>query len=102
MPQSSAARLGAEGETATTLRAIEDTGRRAMTEMRRLLRVMRKDEDPPLGPQPSLDSFPHLLNQFRGAGLDAETLTRRTPRTLPEGQDMTAFRILQEALTNAV
>ncbi len=78
--QSSAARLGAEGETATTLRAIEDTGRRAMAEMRRLLGVMRRDEDLPLGPPPGLDSLPHLLNQFRGVGLDAEILTRGTPR----------------------
>ena len=49
--QSSAARLEAEGATATALGAIEDTGRRAMGEMRRLLDVMRRDEDLPLGPR---------------------------------------------------
>jgi signal transduction histidine kinase len=100
--QSSAARIGAEGEIATTLGAIEDTGRRAMAEMRRLLGVMRRDEDLPLGPPPGLDSLPHLLNQFRGAGLNTEILMRGTPRDLPVAHDMTAFRILQEALTNAL
>ncbi len=85
------------------LRAVETTARQAMAEMRRLFGVLRSDtERPPLAPQPGLDQLPRLLERTRAAGLPVELRVdgERTP--LPPGVDLAAYRILQEALTNAL
>jgi signal transduction histidine kinase len=83
--------------------AIEETGRRSLVEMRRLLGMLRSDDDElPLAPQASLAQLDALVEQVRAAGLPVEVVREGDPRMLPPGIDLSAFRILQEALTNAL
>jgi len=90
-------------QAATALQAVEATGRDAMTEMRRLLGVLREDSAPAaLTPQPSVDGLQHLIAQFREAGLDVSLQIEGEPRALPAGVGLSAYRIVQEALTNAL
>jgi signal transduction histidine kinase len=86
--------------------SIEATGREALSELRRLLGVIRTDDhDDPgasLAPQPGLEQLTGLLDQVRGAGL-AVRLTIEGPRPpVPPGVDLAAYRIVQEALTNTL
>jgi signal transduction histidine kinase len=93
------------GTAAQGFDSIAAIGRQALVEMRRLLGVLRSDDDraaPSLAPQPGLDQLPVLLQQARLAGLDAELEVQGEPRPLPPGMDLSAYRIVQEALTNAV
>ena len=89
-----------EGRVA--LRSIEDSGREALVEMRRLLGLLRTDDDRPdvRDPQRGLGDIEVLLSQVREAGLPVELRVEGTPRPLPAGLDLSAFRIVQEALTN--
>ena len=90
-------------EAREALRQVEQTGRVAMTEMRRLLGVLRRgDEDPLTVPQPGVDSLDTLLDDVRSAGLPVTLRTSGDPRTLPPGIDVSVYRIVQEALTNAL
>jgi signal transduction histidine kinase len=83
--------------------AIADLGRQAMTEMHTTLRLLRADgETPELSPQPGLDQLERLLEQLRQAGLEVELTIEGRPRPLPQAVDLSAFRIVQEALTNVV
>jgi len=83
--------------------AIEETGRQALTEMRRLLGMLRaSDEEISLAPQPSLANLEDLLGQVRKTGLPVELSVEGKPRVLPPGVDLSAYRIVQEALTNAL
>ncbi len=85
------------------LQLIEETGREALTEMRRLLGVLREDDGadaPERLPQPSLDSLDDLVEECRAAGLPVAVRRRGDERPLPPGIDLAAFRIVQEALTN--
>jgi signal transduction histidine kinase len=82
---------------------IEDTGRTGLAEMRRLLGVLRTEADAPeLLPQPGLERLEDLLETVRGAGLLVEVMVEGTPRPLPPGADLTAYRVVQEALTNTL
>ena len=86
--------------------AIAATGRQALVEMRRLLGVLRGDGDadgaPSLAPQPGLAQVPSLVEQVGRAGLRVELVVEGTEAPLPAGVDLSAYRIVQEALTNAV
>ena len=90
-------------ETAEVLATIEETGRTAMAEMRRLLGMLRRSDDElALAPQPSLEHLDTLAEQVREAGLPVELRVEGEPRALPPGIDLSAYRIVQEALTNAL
>jgi signal transduction histidine kinase len=93
---------GAQAQTRDVLTTIERTGRDALTEMRRLLGMLRDDGGDPLTPQPGLRDLPQLVAQVRDAGLPVELAVEGEPRDLPVGLDLSAFRIVQEALTNAL
>ena len=85
------------------LRGVERAGRTALTEMRRLLAAMRTDDDEAeLGPQPGLDGLDSLLAEVGRAGLPVELHVDGEPVPLPRGIDLSAYRIVQEGLTNAL
>jgi signal transduction histidine kinase len=95
------------GEEHTTTRevlgSIEHTGRQALVELRRLLGVIRKSDDrPALAPQPTLAHLDELLQQIREAGPVVELRIEGEPVPLPPGVDLSAYRIIQEALTNVL
>jgi signal transduction histidine kinase len=88
---------------ADALRGVEQTGRTALTEMRRLLGAMRRDgEDVELAPQPGLESLDSLVEEVRRAGLPVRVHVDGQPFPLPQGIDLSAYRIVQEGLTNAL
>ena len=87
------------------LMSVEETGRKALTEMRRLLGVLKEDEEQkhaPLAPQPGVGTLDTLVEQVREAGLPVELTTEGRAVELPPGVDLSAYRIVQEALTNAL
>jgi signal transduction histidine kinase len=105
--QAGAARrtLGASpDQAAAALGQIESTGRQALVEMRRLLGLLRDgdQEDAALAPQPSLEYLDSLAAAAREAGLPVEVTVEGEPRPLPAGVDLSAYRIVQEALTNSL
>lgn len=82
---------------------VEQTGREALAEMRRLVGVLRRpEESPALAPQPSLEHVDKLVSQALEAGLPVELRVEGDPVELPAGVDLTAYRLVQEGLTNAV
>lgn len=86
----------------SALASVEETGRQALAEMRRLLGILRPDEGrPELAPEPGLARLDELLEHTRAAGLPVELAVEGEPRTLAAGVDLAAYRIVQEALTNA-
>jgi signal transduction histidine kinase len=104
-------------EAAAALRAVEDAGRGAMTDLRHLLGLLAPSQsgedteyeeggavaDPvELSPQPGLDRLGPLVDRISFAGLPVEVRISGEPRPLPQGIDVTAYRIVQEALTNAL
>ncbi len=90
-------------EDRDALRGVERTGRAALSEMRRLLAVMRRDGDGvELAPQPGLDGLESLVHEIAGAGLPTELHVDGEPFPLPRGIDLSAYRIVQEGLTNAL
>jgi signal transduction histidine kinase len=85
------------------LLSVEATGRTAMSELRRLVAMLRQPgEEDELAPQPSLSHVDLLVNQMREAGLMVELDSRGSFETIPPGVDLSAYRIAQEALTNAL
>jgi signal transduction histidine kinase len=82
---------------------VEQTGREALAEMRRLVGVLRRPEEAPaLAPQPSLEHVDKLVAQAREAGLPVELRVEGEPVELSAGVDLTAYRLVQEGLTNAI
>jgi signal transduction histidine kinase len=83
--------------------AVETTGREALTEIRRLLGVLRRDdEEIALAPQPSLRHLDALVQRTCAAGLPVELAVEGDERPLPAGVDLTAYRLVQEALAGAI
>jgi signal transduction histidine kinase len=84
----------------SALEAIDATGRQALTDMRRMLGILGSDGAS--APQPGLDRLGDLVEQVRAAGLVVELSVRGTPRSLDPGLEMSAYRIIQEGLTNSL
>lgn len=85
------------------LLAVESSGREAMTELRNLLGVLNQDgEEVDLAPQPGIDQLGPLVQRVGDAGLPVEMRIEGTRAALPVGLDLTAYRIVQEALTNSL
>ena len=84
--------------------SVEETGRKALTEMRRLLGVLKEDAEAhaPLAPQPGVGTLDTLVEQVGEAGLPVELKVEGRAVELPPGVDLSAYRIVQEALTNAL
>jgi signal transduction histidine kinase len=90
-----------EAQAKAVLSTIEQTGREAFAEMRRLVGILRDgDEGAALAPQPSLGEIPALVARLAGGGLDVRLDVEGDSRPLPAGAELSAYRIVQEALTN--
>jgi signal transduction histidine kinase len=90
-------------EELDALLAVERTGREALAEMRRVVGALRDpQEDLSLAPQPSLQRVDTLVAQAREAGLPVDLEVQGEPVPLPGGVDLTAYRLVQEGLTNAI
>ena len=85
------------------LESVEATGREALTEMRRLVGLLRdRGSMPEFAPQPGMGTIDSLLDGVRAAGLPVELEIEGQPRELKAGVDLAAYRVVQEALTNAL
>ena len=85
------------------LLVVERTGREALAEMRRMVGVLRRPEEAPaLAPQPSLEHLSRLVDQARESGLPVDLRIEGEATQLPAGVDLTAYRLVQEGLTNVV
>jgi signal transduction histidine kinase len=104
--QAGSARLRLRTDPAVSeeaLRSVEQAGRQALAEMRRMLGVLRtSDQELSLLPQPTLRGLDQLVDQVREAGLTVHACVEGVPVALPPGLDLSAYRIVQEALTNVL
>jgi signal transduction histidine kinase len=87
---------------ASVLGGIEALGREALGDMRRLVGMLRTGPERELEPQPTLERLPDLADRVRSAGLHVDLRTEGEARPLPPGVDLSAYRIVQEALTNTL
>jgi signal transduction histidine kinase len=93
----------ASGGGAAAFDGIAGTGRQALAELRRLLTVLRGDDHhASTAPQPGVAEIAELVDQVRAAGLAVEYRAEGTPRPLPAGVDLSAYRVVQEGLTNVL
>jgi signal transduction histidine kinase len=96
-------RIPAGAEEGEALRNVEQAGRTALAEMRRLLGALRDGDDlVELAPHPGLDDLASLADDVRAAGLDVRLHVHGAPVALPRSLDLSAYRIVQEGLTNAL
>ncbi|WP_432543007.1 sensor histidine kinase [Kineococcus sp. SYSU DK002] len=86
----------------TAIATVEDTTREALAEMRRLLEVLRADDDPDYLPQPGLAALPDLAERTRAAGIAVDVHTSGEFDDLGAGQGLCAYRVVQESLTNVI
>ena len=98
------AQLPADHPGRETASSMADTGRQAMDEMRRMLGLLRlrSGDEPGHAPQPGIGEIPALVAQARAAGVNVEMAVDGDPRNIPVGVSMSAYRIVQEAITNVV
>jgi signal transduction histidine kinase len=86
-----------------TLAQVEELGERSLAELRRMLGVLREEgEAAELRPSPRIDELDDLVDRFRRAGLPVRLEVQGEARRLPDGVELSAYRIVQEALTNAL
>ncbi|WP_433227900.1 sensor histidine kinase [Actinomadura formosensis] len=91
------------GRARQALDTISSTGRLALAEMRRLLGVLREDDDAgAFAPQPGVAELADLVEQVRASGLAVTYEVDGVPAAMSQGRQLTVFRIVQEALTNAL
>ncbi|QQQ74319.1 sensor histidine kinase [Saccharothrix sp. 6-C] len=92
------------GQAREALLAVEAGGRAAMTELRHVMGLLAADGADPadLAPQPGLDQLAALVARLRDSGVPVESTVSGQPRPLPSGVELAAYRVVQEALTNAV
>jgi signal transduction histidine kinase len=101
--QVGALRRKADDEDREVLEGVEETGRTALAEMRRLLGAMRREgDDLELAPQPGMDRIEPLLEEIRRAGLPVELHVEGERFPLSQAVDLSAYRIVQEGLTNTL
>lgn len=93
--------LDGQPEVRQSLIDIESAGRTALTEMRRMLGLLR-DEDPHAAARPGLSDVPALISQVGGAGLRVKFVESGTPLRVERGVELAVYRVVQEALTNAL
>jgi signal transduction histidine kinase len=100
------AATGAQSEHRAALGSVADLGREALSEMHRMLGLLRvQDVDgslPELEPQPGVGDLQRLITRTREAGLDTRLDIQGEPHELPAGVELSAYRIVQEALTNVI
>ncbi|MEU5697076.1 sensor histidine kinase [Actinosynnema sp. NPDC020468] len=103
--QAGVARYVLDSDLDTARRAITtvgDTSREALTELRRVLQVLRVEDQGELGPQPGLADLDRLVERTRLAGVPVDVVVRGEERPLPPGPDLCAYRVAQESLTNVL
>jgi signal transduction histidine kinase len=93
---------GSQPEAREAFVTIERTGRQAMDELRRLLAILREDQGVPDGPQPGVGDLQALASGMRKVGLDVSLTANGDPHDVPPGVGLAVYRIVQEALTNAL
>jgi signal transduction histidine kinase len=91
-----------EEEVRERLLSVEETGRTAVRDLRRLLELLRADDGDDDGPQPGLAQLPMLVDELQKAGLPVRAEIDTGPDPLPGTLDVAAYRVLQEALTNVL
>ncbi len=94
------ARVDAD-QASHAMERVRDTGRGAMSEMRRMLDVLRDGDAATRAPQPGLGELDKLVEEVRATGLRVDLIVKGVSVDLPSGIDLVAYRIVQEALTNA-
>src|SRR4051812_23702913 len=86
----------------SALDQISATGRQALTDMRALLGVLREDGGQEYAPQPDVAAIGQLVTDVRASGLDVDLIVEGTPMPMPAGPQLSAYRIVQESLTNVL
>ena len=94
--------LGAPERARVPIERIQRIGREGLVEMRRLLGVLRHDTSPAFAPLPGIPALQPLVDDVSATGLPVALTIEGEPRALPTGVDISAYRIVQEALTNAI
>jgi signal transduction histidine kinase len=90
-------------EAVTAIGSVETASRQAIADLQQLVGVLRRQDDgDDLAPQPSLQRLPELVDQMRRAGLPVELTVKGHQGPLPAGVELSAYRIIQEALTNTL
>ena len=88
-------------QAAAALLAVESAGRAAMTELQHTMGLLAPDGEAQLAPQPGLAELDQLIGRVRSTGMRVELIETGAPRPLAPGADLAAYRVVQEALTNA-
>jgi signal transduction histidine kinase len=89
-------------EAVAAIASVQAASRQAIADLQQLIGVLRREEGEDLAPQPSLQRLPELVEHMRQAGLPVELRRQGSPRPLAAGVELSAYRIIQEALTNTL